>query len=81
MFHHTINDNIAGKENTAGIFEKRPVTYGCREMEERTYRLMRGTGAVNIVLGIISVVVGVTSGVLLIVAGSKLLAGKNRILF
>ena len=44
-------------------------------MEEKLYKVMRGVGAWNIVLGVIAIVIGVASGILLIVGGSKLLAG------
>lgn len=50
-------------------------------MEERTFKIMRGAGAMNIVVGVITLVTGVATGVLLIIAGGKLLAGKTRILF
>ena len=50
-------------------------------MEEKVYKVMRGAGAWNIVLGIVTIVVGVASGVLLIISCSKLLAGKSKILF
>lgn len=50
-------------------------------MEERTYKLMRGAGGWNIAIGVVSIVVGLVSGVLLIVSGAKLLAGKSKILF
>lgn len=62
--------NVAEKEWTGG---------SC--MEEKVYKVMRGTGAMNIVLGVITLVVGVAGGVLLIIGGSKLLAGKSKILF
>lgn len=60
--------------------------FGCLErndiiMEERTYKTMGGTGAMNIAVGVIALVFGVTSGVLLIIGGAKLLAGRNKILF
>ena len=48
-------------------------------MEERIYKLMGGSGALNIAVGVAVLVTGVASGVLLIVGGAKLLAGKNRI--
>ena len=35
-------------------------------MEEKVYKVMRGTGSWNIVLGVVAIVVGVASGVLLI---------------
>lgn len=50
-------------------------------MEERVYKVMRGTGAWNLVLGIIGIVVGVAGGTLLIISGAKLLDGKSKILF
>ena len=40
-------------------------------MEEKIYKIMRGAGALNIVLGVISLVVGI----------GKLVSGKSRILF
>ena len=43
-------------------------------MEEKIYKIMRGAGALNIVLGI-------AAGVLLIISGGKLVSGKSRILF
>ena len=42
-------------------------------MEEKIYKIMRGAGALNIVLGVISLVVGIAAGVLLIISGGKLL--------
>lgn len=50
-------------------------------MEEKTYKVMGGAGAMNIVLGIVILVTGIASGVLMIVSGAKLLTGKSRILF
>lgn len=50
-------------------------------MEEKIYKVMRGAGALNIVLGVISLVVGIAAGVLLIISGGKLVSGKSRILF
>ncbi len=52
-----------------------------REMEERTYKIMGGSGALNIAVGVVALVVGTASGVLLIISGAKLLAGRNKILF
>lgn len=51
------------------------------EMEERTYKTMGGSGALNIAVGVVTLVVGVASGVLLIISGAKLLAGRSKILF
>ena len=50
-------------------------------MEEKTYKLMGGTGAINITFGIVTVISGITAGVLLIVSGAKLLSGRKKILF
>ena len=50
-------------------------------MEEKVYKTMKSTGAVNIVLGVVSLTVGIAAGVLLIISGAKLLAGKSKILF
>lgn len=50
-------------------------------MEEKTYKTMSRTGALNITFGVISVVAGIACGVLLIISGAKLLAGKSKILF
>lgn len=52
-----------------------------RKMEERTYKTMGGSGALNIAVGVVALVVGVASGVLLIISGAKLLAGRSKILF
>ena len=50
-------------------------------MEEKVYKTMGGSGALNIVLGVVVLAVGVASGVLLIISGAKLLANKSKILF
>lgn len=50
-------------------------------MEEKTYKVMGGTGALNIVLGVVILVTGIASGVLMIVSGARLLTGKSKILF
>ena len=50
-------------------------------MEEKIYKIMRGAGALNIVLGVISLVVGIAAGVLLIISGGKLVSGKSRSLY
>ncbi|MCM1388238.1 MAG: hypothetical protein NC231_12990 [Bacillus sp. (in: Bacteria)] len=51
------------------------------DMEEKTYKTMGGTGAMNVAVGVVSLVLGVTSGILLIIGGAKLLAGRNKIIF
>ena len=48
---------------------------------ERVLKTMRGTGVLNIVLGVVVLAIGVASGVLLIVGGAKLLGDKSKILF
>ena len=50
-------------------------------MEERTYKVMGGSGALNIAVGVVALVVGVASGVLLLISGAKLPAGRSKILF
>lgn len=50
-------------------------------LEEKTYKIMNGAGALDIALGVITLVTGVTCGVLLIISGAKLLVRKSRILF
>ena len=52
-----------------------------RRMEQKIYKVMRGAGAANIVVGVITLAVGLASGILLIVTGAKLIAGKSKILF
>ncbi|MBQ7613813.1 MAG: hypothetical protein IJU77_02110 [Butyrivibrio sp.] len=49
-------------------------------MEEKTYKVLGGAGALNIAFGVISIVVGVTTGVLLIISGGKLLASRRNII-
>lgn len=51
------------------------------KMEERIYKVMGGSGALNIAVGVVTLVVGVASGVLLLISGAKLLAGRSKILF
>ncbi|MDE6404778.1 MAG: hypothetical protein K2M20_03885 [Lachnospiraceae bacterium] len=50
-------------------------------MEERTYKIMGGSGALNLAFGVVIMVVGIAGGVLLVISGAKLLAGRNKILF
>lgn len=50
-------------------------------MEEKTYKMVSRSGALNITLGVISLVIGITAGILLIISGGRLLAGKSKILF
>ncbi len=50
-------------------------------MEEKTYRLLGCSGAVDLSIGIVTIVSGLVCGVLLIINGARLLSGKKRILF
>ncbi len=50
-------------------------------MEEKTYKVMGGCGALNIAVGVTVLVLGIVSGVLLIVGGARLLARRSKILF
>ncbi len=50
-------------------------------MEEKNYKLMGSSGALNITFGVLAIIAGVVSGVLLIVSGAKLLAGRRNIMF
>jgi hypothetical protein len=50
-------------------------------MEEKIYKIMSGSGALNITIGVIVIVTGIVGGVLLIVSGARLLAGKSKIMF
>ncbi|MCL2718885.1 MAG: hypothetical protein FWE14_08930 [Lachnospiraceae bacterium] len=50
-------------------------------MEEKTYKLMSGTGAAGITIGVVTIILGIAVGVILIIGGAKLLAGKSKILF
>ena len=52
-----------------------------RDMEEKTWKVMGGSGALNIAVGVTVLVIGIVSGVLLIVSGAKLLARRSKILF
>ena len=49
-------------------------------MEEKTYKLLGGSGALNIAVGAVVLVSGIASGVLLIVNGARLLKKKSEIL-
>lgn len=50
-------------------------------MEERVYKTMNGSGALNIAAGVVSIVIGVATGVLLIICGARLLSAKHKIIF
>ncbi|SFC41379.1 hypothetical protein [Butyrivibrio sp. YAB3001] len=49
-------------------------------MDERTYKVMGNTGAINIAFGVIAIVAGIASGVLLIISGAKLLGSRKRVI-
>ena len=50
-------------------------------MDEKVYKVMGGSGAWNIALGVVAITVGIVSGVLLIISGAKLLANRTKIIF
>ncbi|MCI6553031.1 MAG: hypothetical protein MR430_05825 [Lachnospiraceae bacterium] len=50
-------------------------------MEEKIYKMMSGSGALNIAVGVVTLIGGITGGVLLIISGARLLASKSKILF
>ena len=47
-------------------------------MEEKIYKLMRGTGATTLAVGISILVTGITTGTLLIITGARLLKNKKN---
>ena len=49
-------------------------------MEEKTYKLLGGSGALNIAVGAVVLVSGIASGVLLIVNGARQLAQEMEFL-
>ena len=49
-------------------------------MDEHTYKVLGGTGALNIAFGIISIIAGISVGVLLIISGAKLLGSRKRVI-
>ena len=50
-------------------------------MDEHVYKVLGGSGALNIAFGIISITVGLATGVLLIISGAKLLGSRKKIIF
>ena len=50
-------------------------------MEEKTYKIMNGAGAMSIAVGVVTLVTGSVCGILMVIGGAKLLAGKSKILF
>ena len=49
-------------------------------MDEHTYKVLGGTGALNIAFGVISIVAGIAAGVLLIISGAKILGSRKKII-
>ena len=49
-------------------------------MNEKAYKVIGGSGAVNIAFGIISIVVGITTGIFLIVTGARLLGSRKNVI-
>ena len=50
-------------------------------MDEKSFKKIKSSGALNLTLGIIMLVFGIVSGVMLIVNGGRLLAHKSDKLF
>lgn len=50
-------------------------------MNEKVYKVMRGVGVSNIVMGIVVIALGVACGVLNIISGAKLIKEKSNIIF
>ena len=49
-------------------------------MDEHVYKVLGGSGALNIAFGIISITVGLATGVLLIISGAKLLGSRRNVI-
>lgn len=49
-------------------------------MEEKAYKIMGKTGALNLVIGICAITGGIAAGILLITHGAKLLADRRNLL-
>ena len=64
-------------EGRKGIKNKRRY----ESMEEKVYKTMGGTGALNIVLGVVMMVIGLAAGVLLIISGSMLVNRTTKLTF
>ena len=50
-------------------------------MEEKIYKTMTNSGALNITIGIITIAAGIAAGVLLIISGANLLSVKSGLIF
>lgn len=68
-------------DSSRHVYDKNQQTERKLDMGEKVYKLMGGSGAWNIALGIVTITVGVVSGVLLIISGTKLLANRTKIIF
>lgn len=49
-------------------------------MNEKVYKTMGTTGALNLTVGIIVLVCGVVSGILMLVSGARLLNNRKNVL-
>ncbi|MBQ3795258.1 MAG: hypothetical protein II842_03065 [Butyrivibrio sp.] len=49
-------------------------------MNEHTYKVLGGAGALNIAFGVISIVAGIAAGVLLIISGAKILGSRKNVI-
>ena len=47
-------------------------------MEERTYKIMGGSGALNLAFGVVIMVVGIAGGVLLVISGASFWREENK---
>ena len=50
-------------------------------MEEKTYKLMGGSGALNIAVGVVTTVCGIAGGVLIIVNVARLQPNRRKLIF
>ena len=50
-------------------------------MEEKTYKIMSGSGATSIAVGVVTLVTGLVCGILMIVSGAGLLKRRGEIMF
>ena len=50
-------------------------------MEERTYKIMGGAGALNLAFGVVTLGVGKAGGVRLVISAERPGAARNKILF
>ena len=50
-------------------------------MNEKAFKIMSGSGATDVVVGVVVLVTGIASGVVLLISGAKLLKGRYHITF